>query len=124
MEIEGKLVSGTHEGSYFMSLDFYQSQFLHKLGFRPYPGTLNLEISATNAKKILNISNKIGIIKGKGQFGDVKFIPATLNHKLEGAIIFPVKTHHPSEILEFVSPQNLREALKLKNGDLITININ
>jgi riboflavin kinase, archaea type len=123
MEIKGKLVSGTHKGSFFMSLDFYQSQFLDKLGFKPYPGTLNLEISEPKAREILNFSNTVGTIKGEGQFGDVKFIPATLNQELEGAIIFPVKTHHPIEILEFVAPQNLRKALKLKDGDLLTINI-
>jgi len=123
MNIEGKLVSGTQKGSYFMSLDFYQSQFLDKLGFKPYPGTLNLEITANKAREVLNFSNNFGIIKGKGQFGDVKFIRATLNHQLEGAIIFPVKTQHTLEIFEFVAPKNLRKALKLKDGDLITITI-
>jgi riboflavin kinase, archaea type len=123
MEIKGKLVSGTHKGSYFMSLDFYQSQFRDKLGFRPYPGTLNLEISVSKAREIFNFPDKIGTIKGEGPLGDVKFIPATLNQELDGAIIFPVKTQHPLEILEFVAPQNLRKALKLKDGDVLTITI-
>jgi riboflavin kinase len=123
MEIKGKLVSGTHKGSFFMSLDVYQSQFRDKLGFRPYPGTLNLEISVSKAKEIFNFPDKIGTIKGEGQFGDVKFIPAILNQELKGAILFPVKSQHPLEILEFVAPQHLREALKLNDGDVLTITI-
>ena len=31
MEIKGIIVSGTHEGSYFMSLDVYQGEFKEKL---------------------------------------------------------------------------------------------
>ena len=123
MEIKGKLVSGTRKGSYFMSLDVYKSQFRDKLGFNPYPGTLNLEISFSKAREIFKLPDKIGTIKGEGHFGDVNFIPATLNQEVEGAIIFPVKTQHPIEILEFVAPQNLRRALKLKNGDVLTVTI-
>jgi riboflavin kinase, archaea type len=123
MEIKGKLVSGTHKGSYFMSIEVYQSQFMDKLGFKPYPGTLNLEISVSNAREIFNLHDKIGTIKGKGRFGDVKFIPAILNQELEGAIIFPVKSQHPLEIMEFVAPQNLRETLNLMDGDVLTITI-
>ena len=106
-----------------MSLDVYRSQFQDKIGFKPYPGTLNLEISVSNAREIFNFHDKIGTIKGKGQFGDVKFIPAILNQKFEGAIIFPIKSQHPIEILEFVAPQNLRETLKLNDGDMLTITI-
>ena len=67
-----------------MSLNVYQSQFRDKLGFKPYPGTLNLEISVSKTREIFNFPDKIGTIKGEGHFGDVKFIPATLNQEVGG----------------------------------------
>lgn len=123
MKIKGIIVSGTHEGSYFMSLDVYQEEFLEKLGFKPFPGTLNLEISTEDVKSILDLSDKMGIIKGSGKFGDVKFLPAQLNEEISGAVLFPVKTEHSDEILEFVAEENLREAHQLKDGDPATLKI-
>ena len=43
--IKGKIISGVRKGAYFTPLDWVQTLCMKKLGFRPYPGTLNLEIS-------------------------------------------------------------------------------
>lgn len=123
MEILGKVVSGTHKGSYFMSLEVYQDEFQDKLGFKPFLGTLNLEISPEDAEEIQDLNNKMGTIKGTGNFGDVKFITAQLNHEIDGAILFPVKTQHSNEILEFVAAKNLRKTLKIDDGDEVTLKI-
>ena len=32
------------EGSYYMSLKGYKKQFKEKLGYEPFPGTLNLKL--------------------------------------------------------------------------------
>ncbi len=42
--IKGKVFSGLGEGKYYVSLQGYKKQFEEKLGFTPYPGTLNLRI--------------------------------------------------------------------------------
>ena len=123
MEIKGKVISGTHKGSYFMSLEVYQDEFQEKLGFQPFLGTLNLEISEADAKAIKNLDNKMGIIRGSGNFGDVKFLAAQLNGEIGGAILFPVKTQHSNDILEFVARENLRKALQLKDGDQVILKI-
>ncbi len=65
----------------------------------------------------------MGIIKGSGNFGDVKFLPAQLNREISGAVLFPVKTEHSDEILEFVAEENLREVYHLKDGDPATLKI-
>jgi CTP-dependent riboflavin kinase len=43
--IAGKVVSGAGEGAYFTRINWVQEQCDERLGFKPYPGTLNLEIS-------------------------------------------------------------------------------
>lgn len=123
MEIKGKIVSGTHEGSYFVSLDIYQDEFRDKLKFIPFPGTLNLKISSEETKRIYDLQDKMGTIKGRGKYGDVNFLPAQLNGEVDGALLFPVKTHHSPETLEFVARENLRKKLKLEDGDPATLKI-
>ena len=129
MEIKGKIVSGTHKGSYFMSLEVYKDEFLEKLGFKPFPGTLNLEVPPEDAKAIFDLDDEMGIIKGQGSFGDVKFLMARLisakgsDSKINGAILFPMKTQHSNNILEFVAEVNLRKSLQLQDGDDSTLEI-
>ncbi|HMK54579.1 MAG TPA: DUF120 domain-containing protein [Methanobacteriaceae archaeon] len=123
MEIQGKVTSGTQEGQYFMSLDVYKGQFREKLGFEPFPGTLNLKINENDANKIRKLKGQMKTIKGKEKLGDVKLLPAVLNQKVEGALVFPVKTQHNPEILEFIAQKNLRESLQLKDGDQAILEI-
>ena len=123
MNIKGIVVSGTKKGSYFVSLKVYSDQFKQKLGFKPFPGTLNVEISEGTLAQIKQIpEEKKGIIPGKEGFGDVKFIKAALN-EINGAVLFPVKTEHSPDILEFVAAENLRERLQLNDGDSVTLKI-
>lgn len=124
MEIEGKVISGTKKGSYFVSQKFYSDQFKDKLGFKPFAGTLNIQLPSENIKEINRITEgEIGIIRGKEGFGDVKFIKAILNNQINGAVVFPVKTQHTSDILEFIASENLRENLHLKDGDLVNLKL-
>src|SRR5213593_4925110 len=44
VEINALVFSGLSEGSYYMGLEGYRKQFRAKLGFDPYPGTLNLRV--------------------------------------------------------------------------------
>ena len=52
-----------------------------------------------------------------------KFIKAVLNHEIWGALVFPAKTNHTEDVLEFISNKNLRKSLKLNDGDLVSVNI-
>src|SRR5574337_1213272 len=42
--LSGKVITGLGEGQYYISLDGYRMQFIEKLGFDPYPGTLNIRL--------------------------------------------------------------------------------
>ncbi|MCP8316290.1 MAG: DUF120 domain-containing protein, partial [archaeon] len=52
MEIEGELFSGLEEGAYYVSLENYRRQFIDKLGFDPYIGTLNLKLTSSKDRKL------------------------------------------------------------------------
>ncbi len=122
MEIEGIVTSGKGKGAYFMSLPVYRIQFEEKLGFSPFPGTLNIKIHEDKIDNIHEIpEDKMKIIEGKGNFGDVLLINAVLNNKINGAIVFPKKTTHGENILEFIAPQNIKDKLGIKDGDSVKI---
>ncbi|MEA2071078.1 MAG: DUF120 domain-containing protein, partial [Asgard group archaeon] len=73
----GEVESGLGEGAWYISQEEYTEQFQEILGFKPFPGTLNLRIyNVDDLKKIANIrQSEPYIIHGfekKGRkFGDV-----------------------------------------------------
>jgi riboflavin kinase, archaea type len=126
MEIKGVIVSGTKKGAYFMSQSIYSAQFEDKLNFRPFIGTLNIQIEKSDVEKVRKLSESdLPKIKGGNNFGDVKFKKATLNinGEVKGAVIFPEKARHPTEVVEFIAPQNLKGTHHINDGDSITITI-
>ncbi|MEM4500973.1 MAG: DUF120 domain-containing protein, partial [Thermofilaceae archaeon] len=44
MILTGRVFTGLGEGAYYIQIPFYMRQFEEKLGFKPYPGTLNLKL--------------------------------------------------------------------------------
>lgn len=81
---EGKIVTGMGEGAYYMSLQGYKKQFRDKLGYEPFPGTLNVKIEDKyymNSRKDLINYPSIHIEGFKNSdrtFGWVRCYPATI----------------------------------------------
>ena len=124
MDIKGIITSGQGKGAYFMSLPIYKTQFEKQLNFSPFPGTLNIKISEGEIDTIHKIDeDKLKIIEGKENFGDVLIIQATLNDKIDGAIVFPKKTTNKENILEFITSKNLKETMGIKDGDSVKITL-
>lgn len=122
MEIKGIITSGQGKGAYFMSQPVYKIQFEEKLNFSPFPGTLNVKIGEKEINSIHNIpEDTMTIIEGKENFGDVLLIKAILNDAIKGAIVFPKRTTHGENILEFIAPENIKEKLGVIDGDTVKI---
>jgi len=121
---KGVVVSGLGEGRYYTEQEGYVSQFKEKLGFAPYPGTLNVEIEYVERNKLRLLKNHSAILidefKTKNRtFGGVRCFHAKIN-KSDGAIVLPLRSHY-SNILEFISPHFLRDELNLKDGTEVKI---
>ncbi|MDI6723863.1 MAG: CTP-dependent riboflavin kinase [Methanobacterium sp.] len=122
MEVKGIITSGQGKGAYFMSLPVYKTQFKDKLNFSPFPGTLNIKIGTEEINNIHDIpEDKLKIIKGKENFGDVLLIKAVLNEEIDGAVVFPKKTTHGENILEFIAAENIKKKLNVEDGDSVKI---
>ncbi len=121
--IRGKIISGAGEGAYFTQIDWVQQQCRVKLGFEPYPGTLNLEVSAQDLPIIESLDKKQGIelISPDPKFCNAKAFLASLG-EINGAIIMPEEKVriHARNIIEIIAPVNIKSSLKIKDGDLVT----
>ena len=123
---EGTLFSGLGEGAYYISQAGYKKQFSEKLGFEPYPGTLNLRVRKEDQEEVrmLEASPFIlieGFTDGSRSFGPAKCFHGKIADKIEGALIFPVRTHYSGDVVELISTEFLRKALHLKDGDTVKV---
>ena len=122
MKIDGEVKAGLGKGAYFISQEFYSKEFRKNLGFTPYPGTLNVVVSDKYLDEINEIKDNCqNIIKPDEGFGAVKYIEAVLNDEIKGAIVFPAKTVHDVNYLEFIAEVRLRDELGLEDGDIVTL---
>ncbi len=125
--IRGKVTSGVGEGAYYVSLEGYRRQFVEKLGFDPFPGTLNLKIPKEQMffRKLLDREEGIlieGFSAENRTFGEVKAFKCRVNG-IDSALVIPQRTHYPDDVLEVISPVKLRDALGLKDGDFVEIEV-
>lgn len=122
--LNGKVVSGVRKAAYFTQLDWVQEQCMEKLGFRPYPGTLNVEMSEESLPIIEALQKEQGIelIPPSSEFCAAKAMLLSVG-SVSGAIIIPSEDVrvHGKNIVEVISPLRLKEALQVDDGDSLTL---
>ena len=122
MKINGEVTTGLGKAAYFLSQEFYTREFKKNCGFVPFPGTLNIVVPESYLDEINEIKDSCeNIIKPDEGFGAVKYIKAVLNDDVDGAIVFPAKTEHTENYLEFIAEKKLRDELNLEDGDIVSI---
>jgi|YelNatPaOPRAMG01_1025707.scaffolds.fasta_scaffold37711_2 riboflavin kinase len=126
--LEGKVFSGLGEGAYYVSQEGYRRQFIEKLGFDPYPGTLNLRLDSGSRlrRPLLDRIEPIlieGFTNGSRRFGPVKCFRAIVADGIEGAVLIAVRGHYEDDVIEVIAPMGLREALGLRDGQTLRVRI-
>ena len=74
MLLSGKISSGVREGAYYMSLKKYVIQFKEKIGYVPYPGTLNISLDERSSTNSLNMVDVCMVGSEKSIFETVQMI--------------------------------------------------
>lgn len=129
MDLKGYVFSGLGEGAYYVMIKGYRKQFQSKLGFDPYPGTLNLRLHSAIERKIrrdLTQAKGIhidGFKDGKRTYGGAECFRALLNRNIEAAVLVIERTTHDDSVLEIIAPVNVRERLNLSEGDGVDVSI-
>ncbi|AZH24281.1 DUF120 domain-containing protein [Haloplanus aerogenes] len=134
LSLDGTVTSGMGEGRHYISLSGYMEQFRDRLGYEPFPGTLNVELTAESARargELEALAGESTPIDG-WEDGDRTFGPATCYAArveseagtYDGAhIIVPERTHHDATQLELIAPVKLRDALGLDDGERLTVSV-
>jgi riboflavin kinase len=126
--LKGTVFSGFGEGRYYLGQKGYNFQFTRKLGFSPYPGTLNLKLSSSELRKKQELEmypslTIEGFMEDKRSFGTVRCYPAIINNAVKGAIIIIKRTHYDESVLEVIAPVYLRKRFNLKEGSEVKIEV-
>ena len=126
IEFEGEVVSGLFEGAYYISKEGYRRQIEEKLGFEPFPGTLNVRMGEESYDKRRRLERgeyiKLdGFKDGERSFGVAHCYPCLINDDIEGALIVAERSSHDYGVMEIISPYYLRRKLELADGDKVKI---
>ena len=129
IELKGEIISGMGEGAYYMSLKGYTKQFKSKIGYVPFPGTLNVklyqkeyleaiqQVDDLDGQKINSFSD------GKRTYGWVKCFTAKLNRTINCQLIRLERTHYDNSIIELISKNSICKTANLKLGSKVSIKI-
>jgi riboflavin kinase len=127
--LEGTVFTGLGEGAYYVGKEPYRKQIVEKLGFEPYPGTLNLKLSSDYDIKTRMELDAYPAIEVKGfqnedrSFGLVKCYPVMIANEVKGALVTALRSHYDASVLEIIAPVCLRKALCLKDGHKVKVEV-
>lgn len=133
LALRGTVTSGMGEGRHYIALPGYNRQFAEKLGYDPYPGTLNVELTRQSnrersAMESLDPVDIDGWEDEERTYGPAYCYPATVeapDGREAGPthVIVPVRTHHDEDQLEIIAPDKLRDELGLLDGDEVIVRV-
>ncbi|MGD6851660.1 MAG: DUF120 domain-containing protein [Candidatus Bathyarchaeia archaeon] len=127
--LEGTVFTGLGEGAYYINKPDYKKQIVEKLGFEPYPGTLNIKLTTDydiKTRQELEAYPAVEITGFRGEdrsFGLVKCYPAVIGGKVKGALVTALRSHYDASVLEIIAPVCLRKQLNLKDGNKVKVEI-
>lgn len=126
---EGEVFTGLVQGAYYISQSGYRDQIQEKLGFDPFPGTLNLRLVGEylEHRRVLEGWPAVVLEGFRGEdraFGGAQCYPLMVNGEVEGALIVAERSGYDRGVMEVVSPENLRERFGLEDGDRVKLVFN
>jgi riboflavin kinase, archaea type len=124
--IVGTVTSGLGEGRYYLSQPGYVVQFTERLGYVPYPGTLNVRVGGAALRTLGVVAAWPGIridgFQASGRtFGGANCHPARINGR-PCHLIRPDRSHY-QDVVEFIAEERLRDALHVKDDDSVRIGL-
>jgi CTP-dependent riboflavin kinase len=115
-----------------MALDWVLSALQEKLGFRPYPGTLNLRAESEQDKSLWRevqaTTEAIALPPPSPSFCAARLYPVEIETageprrgRFHAAIVVPGVEGYPEDKMEIVAPVEVKKALGVQDGDYLTL---
>lgn len=120
------------EGRHYISLSDYMKQFGDRLGYEPFPDTLNVHLDddAVHARAGMAALDTVPVNDWEDDertFGSTTRYAASVTiggDSYESAhIIAPERIHHDESQPEIVASDRLRDELDLNDGDTVTVRV-
>lgn len=119
--MRGKVSSGLGQAQHFLSREGYCRQFEARLGYVPFPGTLNVLLDGPFPAESPSIEID-GFWEKNRCFGSCRCYRIKING-IDAAVVRPERSCHPPELIEVIAPMHLRRALGLVDGDMVSISL-
>lgn len=122
--ISGIIQSGIGKGCFFTTVDWVVRQCRDKLGYTPFPGTLNVRVCDEDLPKLNRFLEKTdtAFVSSDASFcsAPVKKIEVA---GISAAIVLPSEDVrvHDHYILEIISPCSFKQSLGFKDGDQVEL---
>lgn len=131
VELQGTVTGGMGEGRHYISLSGYMEQFVDRLDYEPFPGTLNVNLATESVRRRSAVESLDAVpIDGweddDRTYGPAVCYPATVSNAdgdsyEQAHVITPERTHHDEDQLELIAPEKLRDELALDDDDHVTV---
>ena len=121
--VKGDVRDGLGQGRAFAQLEWVCRQFRDKLGFSPYPGTLNIKVENPNALKVRYALRGVEIEPEAEGYCSATCFRVKLAGGIDAMWIIPQVPDYPEDVVELMAPFSLRDALGLKTGDTVKLEI-
>lgn len=126
LRFSGQVTSGLGEGRYYLSQPGYIVQFQERLGYTPYPGTLNIRVDPKELLRIDGLRDWEGIridgFQASGRtFGGASCYGGRINGR-PCHLIRPDRSHY-QDVVELIAPESLRESLSVHDGDTVSVEV-
>ncbi len=128
LRFTGEVFSGIGKGRYYVGHPEYQKRFDKALGYRPYPGTLNIRLPDANGREqVSELRAKTGIriesFTHKGEtFSALTCIDGAMSGERVTVLLIDI-THYNESVVELISPVFLRGRFGLKDGDRVEFTV-
>lgn len=123
--LKGEVCRGLGVAGDFTGLYWFQAEVRAKLGFTPYPGTLNLCINTAAQQVMEQIKQRQGITIDPPDSGycAASCYQVLVNKQVQAVILYPHVQDYPPDKVELIAPVGLMAALKLENGQQIYLEL-
>ena len=130
--LRGSATSGMGEGRHYITLPGYAEQFRERLGYDPFPGTLNVDLTEESVRRRGEMAGIDAVpidaweseerTYGAATCYGVTLVAGDERYEEVHAIV-PDRTHHDDDQLELIAPDRLRDALDLDDDDQVEVRV-
>ena len=123
--IRGRVFTGVGVAAGYTQSGWVVEQVRERFGFEPYPGTLNVRVDGAEGLEALaavRAGQGVALEPAPGNCA-ARCYPARVAGKQVAAVVVPLVAGYPDDVLELLAPVRLRDALGLRDGDLVEVEI-